>query len=52
MPSELIGASAYGSQSKPIILKTAVISVNNSENTKKANLFIYEGSFLYTSPHS
>ena len=34
------------SQPNPIILKTAVTSVNNGEITKKANIFIDEGSSL------
>lgn len=38
--------SSCHSQSNPIILKTAVTSVNNSVTTRKANIFIDKGSSL------
>ena len=45
-PSEYNTMTSCHSQSNPIILKTAVTSVNNGEITKKANIFIDEGSSL------
>jgi len=41
------------SQPNPIILKTAVTSVNNGEITKKANIILFmKGPLCHTSPHS
>ena len=42
--SEYSTITSCHSQPNPIILKTAVTSVNNGEITKKANIFIDEGS--------
>jgi len=44
--SEYNTTTSCHSQPNPIILKTAVTSVNNGEITKKANIFIDEGSSL------
>ena len=45
-PSEYNAVTLCHSQPNPIILKTAVTSVNNGEITKKANIFFDEGSSL------
>ena len=45
-PSEYNAMTLCHSQPNPIILKTAVTSVNNGEITKKANIFFDEGSSL------
>ena len=45
-PSDYNTMASYRSQPNPIILKTAVTSVNNGEITKKSNIFIDEGSSL------
>ncbi|XP_022805555.1 uncharacterized protein LOC111342712 [Stylophora pistillata] len=45
-PSEYNTVTSFHSQSNPIILKTAVTSVNNGVITKTANIFIDEGSSL------
>ena len=45
-PSEYNTVTSCHSQPNPIILKTAVTSVNNGEITKTANIFIDEGSSL------
>ena len=45
-PSDYNTMSSCHSQPNLIILKTAVTSVNNGEITKKANIFIDEGSSL------
>ena len=45
-PSEYNTVTSSHSQPNPIILKTAVTSVNNGEITKTANIFIDEGSSL------
>lgn len=45
-PSEYNTVTSCHSQPNPIILKTAVTSVNNGEITKTANKFIDEGSSL------
>ncbi|XP_022798631.1 uncharacterized protein LOC111336747 [Stylophora pistillata] len=45
-PSEYNTVTSFHSQSNPLMLKTAVTSVNNGEITKTANIFIDEGSSL------